>query len=181
MDNQLIEGCKKGKRKSFELLYKRYSPVLFGICYRYSKSRDEAEDILQDGFIRIYQKIGTFEGKGSFEGWMKRIMINTSINHYKSNLKHYFHDEVENHQLIDDGEINLNEMDSSLDRMQLVRLIQELPDGYKLVFNMYVIDGLTHNEIAEELNISVNTSKTQLFKARKKLREKLEKLINTDI
>ncbi len=177
MDNQLIEGCKKGKRKSFELLYKKYSPVLFGICYRYSKSRDEAEDILQDGFIKIYEKIGTFKGKGSFEGWMKRIMINTSINHYKRNIKHYFHEEIDDQRTMESDNNDLVELDESIDKLKLIKIIQELPDGYKLVFNMYVIDGLSHNEIAEELNISVNTSKTQLFKARRKLREKVEKLM----
>jgi len=176
-ENQIIEECKKGKHKSFALLYDKYAPLMLGVCYRYSKTKDEAEDVLQEGFIKVFQKIKSFEGKGSFEGWMRRIMVNTAINNYKANNKHYYHDDIDK-----DNNINLKtdepppfEFDNDkVSKNQIVKLIQELPAGYQLVFNLYVIEGLTHQEIAKELEISINTSKTQLFKARKWLRNRIQ-------
>lgn len=174
-ENQIIEECKKGKHKSFGMLYKKYAPLMLGVCYRYSKTKDEAEDVLQEGFIKVFQKIKSFEGKGSFEGWMRRIMVNTAINNYKANNKHYYHDDIDQ-----DNNINLKvdevlpfEADDNISKNQIIRLIQELPAGYQMVFNLYVIEGLTHQEIAEELDVSINTSKSQLSKARKWLRNKI--------
>lgn len=159
------------------MLYQQYGPLLLAICRRYSKTNIEAEDILQEGFIKIYQKIDTFKGSGSFEGWLKRVIVNTAINHYKSNLKHYFHENIDERNVIETSEpIEIEEMKSNKD--ELIKIIQQLPKGYQMVFNMYAIDGLTHQEIADELNISVNTSKTQLFKARKKLSEQLKEYYN---
>ncbi len=173
-ENQIIEGCKKGKRNSFNMLYQRYAPVMLGICYRYSKTRAEAEDVLQEGFIKVFQKITTYEGRGSFEGWLKRIMINTAINNFKANSKHYYHDDVDEsiNLTSDDGNLPFHHEDE-VNKDQVIKLIQGLPAGYQMVFNLYVIDGLTHQEIADELEFSVNTSKSQLSKARKWLRNKL--------
>lgn len=176
VENRIIEGCKKGKRNSFSKLYKECAPTMLGVCFRYSKTREEAEDILQEGFIKIFERISTYEGKGSFAGWMRRIMVNTAINHYKANLKHYYHEDVDK-----DDNINLkaDEMEgpyqheNKINKEKLILLIQQLPHGYQMVFNLYVIDGLSHKEIADELGISINTSKTQLFKARKQLKSKL--------
>jgi RNA polymerase sigma-70 factor, ECF subfamily len=178
LENQIIEGCKRGKRKYFSVLYKKYAPGLLGVCCRYSKTISEAEDVLQEGFIKIFQKINTYKGKGSFEGWMRRIMINTAINNYKQNLKHYYHDEIDNDRDIniisdDVSDQKFIQVDNEVSDGQIIKLIQELPPGYQMVFNLYVIDGLTHQEVSEELNISVNTSKSQLSKARKWLRNKL--------
>ncbi|MFK5855055.1 MAG: sigma-70 family RNA polymerase sigma factor [Bacteroidota bacterium] len=174
-ENQIIEECKKGKHKSFGMLYKKYAPLMLGVCFRYSKTKDEAEDVLQEGFIKVFQKIKSFEGKGSFEGWMRRIMVNTAINNYKANNKHYYHDDIDQ-----DNNINLKvdellpfEVDDNISKNQIVKLIQELPAGYQMVFNLYVIEGLTHQEIADELEVSINTSKSQLSKARKWLRNKI--------
>jgi len=174
-EDQVIEECKKGKHKSFGMLYDKYAAKMMGVCFRYSKTKDEAEDVLQEGFIKVFQKIKSFEGKGSFEGWMRRIMVNTAINNYKANIKHYYHDDVDQ-----DNNINLKtddtlpfEFDDNVSKLQIVKLIQELPAGYQLVFNLYVIEGLTHQEIAEELEVSINTSKSQLYKARKWLRNKI--------
>ena len=175
IESQIIEGCKKGNHRSFHLLYQKCAPTMLGVCYRYSKTMDEAEDVLQDGFIKVFQKISTYQGRGSFEGWLRRIMVNTAINNYKSASKHYYHEDIDN-----DHNVELKADDVLLfeivdyDKKQIIRLIHELPPGYKLVFNLYVIEGLTHKEIADELEISVNTSKSQLSKAKKLLRKKLE-------
>lgn len=178
MEDHFIEGCKKRDRKSFEMLYNKYAPSLLGVCYRYSKSMAEAEDVLHEGFIKVFNNIDSFKGKGSFEGWLKRIMVNTSINNYKASIKHYFHEEIDE-KIIGTNEIEEPfQLTEGISQEKLLSLIKELPKGYQLVFNMYVLDGLTHNEIAEELNISVNTSKTQLFKARRTLRDKLSTLLN---
>ena len=178
---QIIEECKEGKHKSFALLYKKYAPLMLGVCYRYSKTKDEAEDVLQEGFIKVFQKIKSFEGKGSFEGWMRRIMVNTAINNYKANNKHYYHDDIDkdNNNLKTDDPL-LFEFDDNVSKLQVVKLIQELPAGYQMVFNLYVIEGLTHQEIANELEVSINTSKSQLSKARKWLRNRILEIKKMD-
>jgi len=175
LEDHFIEGCKNRDRDSFKMLYKRYAPILLGICFRYSNSKAEAEDVLQEGFIKIYNKIDSFKGLGSFEGWLKRIMVNTAINNYKSSLKHNFHEDLDE-KLIAIEEDNHIELDDGISKEKLVKIIQELPTGYQLVFNMFVLDGLTHQEIADELSISVNTSKSQLFKARKQLRKRISEI-----
>ena len=173
IENQIVEGCKRGKRKSYNELYSRYASTMLGVCLRYCNSKPEAEDVLQEGFIKIFKKINTFEGRGSIEGWMRRIMINTAINNYKANIKHYYHDDIDkNNNINSDDEISFIPEDEVSDD-EIIKMVQELPTGYQLVFNLYVIDGMTHKEIANELDISINTSKSQLFKARKWLKKKL--------
>ena len=146
---------------------------MLGICYRYSASYDEAHDIMQEGFIKVFQKIKTFRGDGSFEGWIKRIMVNTAINHYKKNTNHIANDTVLE-QLPDDDSNEDLETRTVVKIEDLMNIIQQLPDGYKMVFNMYAIEGMSHKEISDILNISINTSKSQLFKARKWLLNKLK-------
>jgi RNA polymerase sigma-70 factor (ECF subfamily) len=176
-DDQIVEGCRKGKRHAFSALYEKYAAVLLGVCYRYTKSRMEAEDVLQEGFVKVFQKIHSFESRGSFEGWLKRLMVNTAINHYKANQRHKTQDidlnssEIVKKHESEDENIEIEEV---LPQAELMKMLQDLPDGYRMVFNMYVIEGLKHDEIAEELEISVNTSKSQLFKARRWLRQKIE-------
>ncbi len=171
---KIIEGCKRNDRKSQKQLYDIYSPVLFGICVRYSQDKPEAEDILQEGFIKILTKISDYSGKGSFEGWMKRIMVNTSITHYHRNKKHSHN--------YDFGEIYESKIDGDsyktgdYTRDELLNVIKSLPDGYRMVFNMYAIEGYKHKEIADKLNIDVNTSKSQYSRAKKLLRTKLSVL-----
>lgn len=172
--DDLINDCKAGKRKAQSVLYKKYAPSLLGLCMRYSKSKDEAEDVLQEGFVKIFSKIGDLQKSISLEPWMKRIMINTAINAYHKNLKHYYHQDIDDIQLEDqDDDVSVYMPEISPDLV--LRSVQELPEGYKMVLNMYVFDGFSHQEIADELNISVNTSKTQLLKARRKLKEKFKK------
>ncbi len=163
------------------MLYNKYAPTLLGICSRYSKSKAEAEDVLHEGFIKIYNNIHKFEGRGSFEGWLKRIMVNTSINNYKASIKHYFHEDIDNNLITNDLAEEPILLSDGIGKDKLLSLIQELPNGYKLVFNMYVIDGLSHSEIATELNISINTSKTQLFKARRSLRDSITELLKNQV
>lgn len=174
-ENQIIEGCKKGKHNSFGMLYNKYASLMLGVCYRYSKTKDEAEDVLQEGFIKVFQKINTYKGQGSFEGWLRRIMVNTAINNFKANSKHYYHEDIDtdsNIKLKSDEQLPF-EIDDKVNKDYVIKTIQKLPTGYNMVFNLYVIEGLTHQEIADELNISVNTSKSQLSKARRWLRNAL--------
>ena len=172
-EKDLIEGCQKGKAKLQKLLYERYAPKMFGVCMRYFHTKEEAQDALQDGFVKVFTKINAFRGQGSFEGWIRRIMVNTSLNLIRSNLKHQYHEDVA------DAKIQIADFSVEFDQFNvqdIMKLMQDLPNGYRVVFNMYEIDGFSHKEIADELNISVNTSKSQLLKARRSLRAGLEKL-----
>ncbi|NOX87089.1 MAG: sigma-70 family RNA polymerase sigma factor [Chlorobi bacterium] len=166
----IIDGCRRGKHRAQKALYDRYHPVLMGICLRFAKSNAEAEDILLMGLTRIYDKISDYNGSGSFEGWMKRIMINVAIDNYRKNLKHYFHEDFND---LSADATGVDYIPDNFSVGDIIRTIQELPDGYRIVFNLYAIEGYSHKEIAEKLNISESTSKTQLMKARKKLRQKL--------
>lgn len=169
-EEEIIDGCMRKKRRAQKALYDRYHPVLMGICHRYSKSKAEAEDVLLMGLTRIYKKINTYQGDGSFEGWMKRIIINIAIDNYRKNLKHYFHEPIED---VTSFEIGHDYIPDSFSVKEILSTIQQLPNGYRIVFNLFAIEGYSHKEIADRLEISESTSKTQLLKARKKLREKL--------
>ncbi len=174
---KLIQHCKKGDLKAQEELFRLFSPKLFAVSLKYSRNYQEAEDNLQDAFITIYQKIGQFKHKGSFEGWLKRITINTALQRYRQQSVFSL---VNEGNLEQPETVHLREENVSLDF--LLELIQGLPNRYRLVFNLYVLDGYSHKEIAKMLEISVGTSKSNLARARKNLREKLEaseKLKNT--
>lgn len=165
---ELIEKCKQQSSKAQEALYKQYSGVLFGICLKYSPNRAEAEDNLQDAFITIFKRIEQYQGKGSFEGWIKRITVNTVLQKYRK--KKVF--DISNEQQIEDAEVEVKQNNIPLDF--LLRIIQELPDRYRLVFNLYVLDGYSHKEIAEMLGISDGTSKSNLARSRMILKKKVE-------
>jgi RNA polymerase sigma-70 factor (ECF subfamily) len=177
-ESEIIAGCLRKKRKAQKALYDQYHPVLLGICLRYAKSRAEAEDVLLMAFTRIYKKIDTYTGDGSFEGWMKRIVINIAIDNYRKNAKHYFHDELED---VPQSELGFDFIPDSFALRDILKTIQELPDGYRMVFNLYAIEGYPHKEIAEKLGISESTSKTQLLKARKRLQQKLVQYQVTEV
>ncbi|MCX6235444.1 MAG: RNA polymerase sigma factor [Bacteroidetes bacterium] len=165
-----------GNRQSHHVLYKKYASVMMGICMRYSRTSAEAEDILQDGFIKVFSYLKNYRHEGSFEGWIKRIMINTAINHYHQNLKFALHTDIDNideQQLIPVETDSSNETTYTLTQEEFMILIQELPDGYRVVFNLFAIEGYGHKEIADMLNISESTSKSQLFKAKKLLKNKI--------
>lgn len=165
---QLIINCKKNDAQAQSQIYKLYSSVLFSLCLKYSNNYAEAQDNLQDAFVTIFEKIDQFSHKGSLEGWMKRITINTALQRYR---KVGVFDLV-NEDQIEDVTVDINEDDISLDF--LLGIIQELSDRYRLVFNLYVLDGYSHKEIAEMLNITTGTSKSNLARARMVLKEKIE-------
>ncbi|MDC8005028.1 sigma-70 family RNA polymerase sigma factor [Aureisphaera galaxeae] len=169
---QLIEECKRHDAKAQELLYRQYSGVLFGICLKYSPNRAEAEDSLQDAFITIFNRIEQYQGKGSFEGWMKRITVNTVLQKYRK--KKVF--DISNEEQLEDAEVEVETTQVPLDF--LLKIIQELPDRYRLVFNLYVLDGYSHKEIAEMLGISDGTSKSNLARARMSLKKKVESFLD---
>lgn len=165
---KLIAQCKKQDRKAQEELYQTYSGKLFTLCLKYSTDYEQARDNLQDGFIKIFQNISQYKGSGSFEGWMTRIMINTAIKKYESksfNLTIY-------EEQLEDPEVEID--DSIVSTDFLLRIIRELPERYRLVFNLYSMDGFTHKEIAKMLNITEGTSKSNLARARLKLKEQIE-------
>jgi len=177
IDESIIEGCIAGKRSAQNALYRKFSAMMLSVCMRYAQNRDEAEDILQEAFIKIFHNIATFRGEGSFEGWMKRIMINHALNHYRKNKKMPFHkdiDEINEQEILNKEDISGHHEPVSAEI--LLSLIKLLPQGYRMVFNLYVFEEYTHKEIAKELNISENTSKTQLLKARRMLRRRLSEL-----
>ncbi len=176
-DEQIIAGCRDGKRKAYAVLFRKYAPVMLGVCMRYCKNRIDAEDVLQDGFIKVFTQIHKFRGEGSFEGWIKRIMINAAIDNYQSNLKHFFHEDVselEERSSLQIGDEEDLPLEMNISKERLMEMIQELPDGYRMVFNLYAIENFNHKDISAMLGISESTSKTQLMKARKALRKRLD-------
>ena len=169
---QIIARCRKKDKKAQKKLYNTYAPLFLGMCMRYSRDRSEAEDILQEAFVKIFLNIESFDGKGSFEGWMKRIVVNTAITFYNQNQKHYHHQEIEQVSTYDDNEV----FGTEYTQEELLYVINQLPDGYRMVFNLFAIEGYMHKEIAEMLSIDVNTSKSQFSRAKKLIREKLKLL-----
>lgn len=170
---ELIHGCIAGRRDCQEVLYRYYSPKMFGICLRYANNYHSGEDILQEGFIKVYNNLDKFRGEGSFEGWIKRIFINTAIEHYRKSINHTGHSELDKASFRQVNEIAVE----NLATQDLLKLVQKLSPGYRTIFNMYVIEGFTHREIAEMLNISEGTSKSQLARARAIL-QKMVKSVN---
>jgi RNA polymerase sigma-70 factor (ECF subfamily) len=180
-DDQIILGCQQGKRKAFNQLFENHAPVMLGVCMRYCKNRIDAEDVMQDGFIKVFSQIHKFRFEGSFEGWMKRIMINAAIDNYQANLKRAFHEDLGD-SIPETGLADFNDEDDlpeelKIPHSKLMEMIQDLPDGYRMVFNLYAIENYNHREIGNLLGISENTSKTQLLKARKVLRKKIDALV----
>ena len=169
-EEEIIEGCINKKRKAQKMLYEKYYRRLLGICLRYCSNSAEAEDVMITGFMNIFTKIESFKGKGSFEGWMKKIMVNTAIDNFRKNKKHQHQSDLAD---VEDDLILENRFPENISADEIITMIQKLPTGYKVVFNLFAIEGYEHNEIAEMLGVSVNTSKTQLFKARKLLQKSL--------
>jgi RNA polymerase sigma factor (sigma-70 family) len=173
-DQQIIEGCAKHERKAQQLLYDRYSRFLLGICLRYATDKAEAEDILQESFLKIFFNIEDYSGTGSFIGWLRKVAVNTAITHYHKNLKYRYHVEIEEYVSIETGTESFE--DDFFTSEELYVVMNELPAGYRMVFNLYAVEGYKHKEIAEMLGIDTNTSKSQYSRARAALREKLDTL-----
>jgi RNA polymerase sigma factor (sigma-70 family) len=175
--DHIIRGCQNGDQKSQKELYLHFKDKMFGVCLRYAGNYNDAEDIVQDGFIKIFQKINQFRFEGAFEGWVRRIMVNTALERYR------MHCQVIN---IND---NIKEVDSAtgfdttndISAGELMKFVQELSPKYRLVFNMYAIEGYSHKEIGEMLDISEGTSKSNLSRARTILQEKVNKYFNESV
>lgn len=175
LDEKIIDGCIAGKRKSQKALFEKYKSSVMGVCLRYCKSRDEAEDVLMMAFMTIFSEIHTFRREGAIDPWIRRIVVNTAINNYKKNLKHYYHSEI-----MEVAEKEFNEGDNIQtpnyhSAEEILKVIQELPEGYRMVLNLHIVDGYKHKEIAEMLDINVGTSKSQLAKAKKIIQQKIVK------
>jgi len=165
---KLIVQCAKNDRKAQAEIYQIYAGKLFALCLKYSRNKQEAQDNLQDAFITIFNKINQFKHEGSFEGWMKRITINTALHKYRQKKLL----SIVTEEIPDEIVVEVDEEHISMD--YLLKIIQELPDRYRIVFNLYILDGYSHKEIAKELNISDGTSKSNLSRARVILKEKIE-------
>ena len=157
----------EGDRRMQEELYRRFSPRMYGVCMRYAGNVEEAEDILQEGFIKVFKKLGSFRSEGSFEGWVRRIFVNTAIEHFRR--KTYQQSITEQHENTIEGK-SLSVLDN-LGEKDILKLVQDLSPGYRTVFNLYVVEGYTHKEIGDMLGISEGTSKSQLSRAKVLLQE----------
>jgi RNA polymerase sigma-70 factor (ECF subfamily) len=171
--HQLIDRCRAGERKAQELLYKQFASKMLGVCMRYATDRMEAEDMLQNGFIKVFQKVNDYRGEGTFEGWIRRIMVHSSIEYYRKHHKMM--------QMVDIDEAgqepSVNPLAvSNLDAKVLLALIQQLASGYRIVFNLYALEGYSHKEIAAIVGISEGASKSQLSRARNILKEQIAKM-----
>jgi RNA polymerase sigma-70 factor (ECF subfamily) len=168
--DRLIKACLQGDRKAQRKLYEQLAPKMFPVCLRYMNNREQAEDVLQDGFVTLFSKLDSYSGTGSFEGWARKIFVNTALMQLRRNDVLKESDDL-------DGAWDIGSPEPSaiqdIGYKELMELIGELPPGFRTVFNMYVIEGYSHKEIAEELGISENTSRSQLQRARVILQKKI--------
>jgi len=174
---EIIKGCISGKRKAQKKLYDLFSDDLFGVCLYYSKNRDEAEDVLHEGFMKVYNNISTFKHKSSLFSWMKKIIINTALERYRK--QYYLTPVTDLSENIED--IDRENVINHLSSKDLIKLIQDLSPKYRMVFNMYAIEGYSHKEISKKLNISEGTSKSNLSRARAILQNKVRKYFYMEI
>lgn len=167
----LLDGCLQGDRRSQELLYRQFYGYAMGLCLRYARGKEEAKEILNDGFFKVFTKIESFDRERSFKTWLGRVMINTALDQYRREARHQVYEDMSTaaHVAIDDHIV------SQLSYQELIELVQQLPPAYRLVFNLAVLDGYTHEEIATKLDISVGASKSNLSRAREKLKVMLSK------
>jgi RNA polymerase sigma-70 factor (ECF subfamily) len=172
-EKELIERCLKNDNLAQKALYQAYASKMYAVCLRYGSKRVMADDILQDAFIKVFKYLPTFKHQGSLEGWIRKIVVNTALDHIKRYAEP-FEDIEEN--LPDNFMVNADEITSNLSVQELIDLIQELPEGKRIIFNLYVFEGYSHKEISEMLGISIMTSKGQLSKAKKILQDKLLKI-----
>jgi len=171
---ELLAGCLRNNRRSQELLYRQFYGYAMSICLRYAPTREGALEVLNDGFLKVFTRLEQYEQTQPFKGWLRRILINTAVDHYRQEVRHFYHEDVEQA----DQTVVAESADaySQLAYEELMGLIQRLSPAYRLVFNLYVIDGFTHDEIASQLGISVGASKSNLARARENLRQLLKQL-----
>ena len=173
-EQHIITGCQKGDRKAQNLLFEQYKGMLFGVCLRYAKQESEAEDMLQEGMILIYQNLYKYRPTGSFAAWMKKVMVNSCLQVLRNKRFPVFTPIPLTYESKESEEEDFN----PLSQENLLKFIQQLPDGYRMIFNLYVIEGYTHEEIGQHLGISKNTSKSQLSRAKRSLRALIESAFN---
>lgn len=173
-ESDLIRGCLAGDGRMQEELYNRFAPKMYAVCLRYSNNADDAQDLLQEGFIKIFKNLDRFRAEGSFEGWVRRVFVNTSIEYYRKKINLFSTSEREE-SIIEDESAN------ALDKLaekDIIELIQSLSPGYRTVFNMYAVEGYSHKEIGTILGISEGTSKSQLARAKGILQKKVEQFLD---
>ena len=172
-EEKLIESCIAGDRIAQKQLYEKYSPLFFAICLRYMPTRAEAEDVMIVGFTTIFEKMSTFKNEGSFEGWMKKVIIHTAVSTIRANYHHYFREEED---MLNNVEIatSQNFTFSTISVKEIMNQIQQLSDGYRTIFNLHVIEGYSYEEVANILNLNIGTIRSQLTKARKVLQKRLK-------
>jgi RNA polymerase sigma factor (sigma-70 family) len=173
-EHDIISGCLRHSRKAQQMLWKHYSGYLLAVCMRYAADRSEAEDMLQEAFIRIFFNLGDYTGTGSFRGWLRKVTVNAAITYYNKNLRHKHHIDIDDYVSTETGTAGFE--DDFCTAEDLYRVLGELSPGYRMVFNLYTLEGYKHHEIADMLGIDVNTSKSQYSRARAVLRKKLEEL-----
>ena len=169
-EEQLVKACISGDAIAQKTFYDLFAKKMMGVCLRYSANADEAQDVLQDGFIKVFNKLPDFVNKGSLEGWVRRIMVNTALDQYRKNKK--YQQDVE----IDSVSYKLENNDFTIEQINaqdLLKIIQSIPEGYRVVFNLFAIEGYSHKEIAEQLGVTESTSKSQFSRAKKLLRKRL--------
>lgn len=169
--NNIIIECKKGDPKAQKSLYEKYAPIFYGICLRYMKNTTEAEDLLVESFYTIFNKLDQYKATGSFEGWMKRIVVNSCLMKIRKRNNLNLHVDIENAYNIKEEANAITDINHA----ELLEMLEELPTGYRTVFNLYVIEGYKHREIGEIMGISINTSKSQLILAKKRMQELYKK------
>jgi RNA polymerase sigma factor (sigma-70 family) len=177
-EKELILMCAKGDRRCQNILYEHFAPKMMAVCYRYSRSREDAEDTLMEGFLKVFDNIKQFRNEGSFEGWVRKIMVNTAITKFnKTNTLSVVVNIESIHYGIKADDTIFEEMGAK----QLMEMIQQLPPAYQMVFNLYCFEGMKHKEIAEKLGVSEGTSKSNLFDARAILKKTIEKTRQYDL
>ncbi len=168
----LLEGCKRGKPKSQEALYKRFAAAMYGICLQYASNEEDAQDIMQEGFVKVFRKLDQLKNPAAFPGWIRRVMVNTALEKYRSQVHLQRIDDV-----IEEADTAMdNEIFENLTCQELVGVIQTLTPKYRMVFNLFAIEGYSHKEISDELGISVGTSKSNLSRARAILQDKIRRI-----
>lgn len=176
-EEELIEGCIAGKRSAQNRLFDKYAPKMLGVCYRYAQTEHDAEDIMQDGFVKVFKNIEKFRRESSLETWIKRVMINTALNFLKSTQKLRMQADIS--AVENDSDFSMNQW-SSIDASLIMECIHKLPAGYRVVLNMFAIEGYSHKEIAQQLNITESTSRSQFARAKALLKKKIDAINNFD-
>lgn len=172
-DVTLVQECVKGNPRAQRSLFDRFAPKMLSVCLRYAKDQEQAEDILQDGFVKVFGKLKDFKNEGSLEGWIRRVMVNTALDQIRKDLR------LLGDVSTDDVAYKMESNDFIAENLMaedLMKMVRSMPEGYKVVFNMFAIEGYSHQEIAQSLGISESTSKSQYSRARAYLRERIEKM-----